>query len=129
MEEVASDQVMEVAYEWLRRRKRYPDFSDIRMCRPRWPQEKLRLQEDLRAGRYRFGLLTRVRLESGEEVDMCLPAMHWLGQDLGFEDSVVCRDDFEFDDDLGACEQVDLKRGREDFALIGDGELNLTFHG
>src|SRR5207253_2377363 len=46
------------------------DASDIWSFRRRWKQEKVRLREDLAAGRYRFGVLSRVTLKTGEEVDI-----------------------------------------------------------
>ena len=71
IEELVSDGVLEASNQWLcRRRKRYPDFSDVWSFRRDWPHEKQRVQAELRAGRYRIGLLTRVRLATGEDADM-----------------------------------------------------------
>jgi len=71
IEDVLSGEVLEMAYAWLcKRRGRYPDASDIWSFRRRWTQEKPCLREDLAAGRYRFGVLSRVTLKTGEEVDI-----------------------------------------------------------
>ncbi len=71
IEDVLSGEVLEDAYAWLcKRRRRYPDASDIWSFRRRWTQEKACLREDLAAGRYRFGVLSRVTLKTGEEVDI-----------------------------------------------------------
>ncbi len=63
--------VLDTAYDWLcRRRRAYPVDADVWSFRQRWPAEKDRLKAELAAGRYRFGLLTRIRLVDGEEVDL-----------------------------------------------------------
>ena len=44
--------------------------ADAWRFRQHWPQDKGRLQADLLAGRYHVGLLSRVTLQNGEEVDL-----------------------------------------------------------
>ena len=68
---IASDSVLDAAFAWLcKRRRDYPDHADVWDFRRQWPAEKERLQADLLAGRYRFGLLCRVELANGDEVDL-----------------------------------------------------------
>ena len=68
---LTSDDVLEAAYDWLcRRRRNYPADADVWSCRQRWPAKKDRLKAELAAGRYRFGLLTRISLGDGEEIDL-----------------------------------------------------------
>ena len=52
----------------------------------RWPQERQRLQADLLAGRFRFGLQRRITLKDGSEIDLWSPrdalvlkCLAWLG--------------------------------------------------
>ena len=55
MEEVASDTVLQQAYEWLcARRKEYSANNDVWNVRRRWAQIKPQLQAALLAGTYRF---------------------------------------------------------------------------
>ncbi len=69
--ELTSDDVLDTAYDWLcRRRRNYPADADVWSFRHQWPVEKGRLKAELAAGRYRFGLLTRITLVDGEEVDL-----------------------------------------------------------
>ncbi len=69
--ELASDDVLDTAYDWLcKRRRNYPADADVWSFRQQWPVEKGRLKAALAAGRYRFGLLTRITLADGEEVDL-----------------------------------------------------------
>ena len=42
---------------------------DVWSFRQAWAQEKDKLKEALAAGRFRFGLLTRITLKDGEEID------------------------------------------------------------
>ena len=68
---IASDAVLDTAYDWLcRRRRDYPADADVWSLRRSWAEEKERIRADLLAGRYRFGLLARVTLKDGEEVDL-----------------------------------------------------------
>ncbi len=68
--ELISDDVLDTAYDWLcKRRRNYPADADMWSFRQQWPVEKDRLKVELGSGRYRFGLLTRVTLKDGEEVD------------------------------------------------------------
>ncbi len=70
LEDLASDIVLDAAYAWLCwRRRRYPADADVWAFRARWPQERARLQAELRQG-YRFSPQQRVRRCSGEAVDL-----------------------------------------------------------
>ena len=69
--ELTSDDVLDTAYDWLcKRRRNYPADADVWSFRQQWPVEKGRLKAELAAGRFRFGLLTRITLADGEEVDL-----------------------------------------------------------
>jgi hypothetical protein len=67
MDEVASIEVLQLAYQWLcRQRKNYPHNADVWHVRWRWEEIRPQLQERLLAGAYRlaqhFGMkLTRPR--------------------------------------------------------------------
>ncbi len=68
---VASDDVLDTAYEWLcKRRRDYPPDADIWSFRHRWREEKAIIKTELLKGSYRFGLLTRVTLNNGEDIDL-----------------------------------------------------------
>ena len=68
---VVADDVLDDAYRWLcERRKRYPDAAVIWTFRQRWPRERERIRQELIAGTYRFGLLSRVRRFSTESLDL-----------------------------------------------------------
>ncbi len=69
--ELASDDVLDSAYEWLcRRRRDYSANADVWAFRRRWPHEKEKIKDELQAGSYRFSLLSRVTLKNGEETDL-----------------------------------------------------------
>ena len=53
-----------------RRRRNYPADADVWSLRRSWAEEKEQIRTELLAGRYRFGLLARVTLKHGEEVDL-----------------------------------------------------------
>ncbi len=58
---ITSDDVLDTAYDWLcRRRRAYPADTDVWSFRQAWPQEKNKIKAALAAGRFRFGLLTRI---------------------------------------------------------------------
>ena len=68
---IASDSVLDAAFAWLcKRRRDYPDHADVWEFRRNWPQEKDRIRAELPSGRYRFGLLDRVALANGDEIDL-----------------------------------------------------------
>jgi hypothetical protein len=68
---IASDSVLDAAFTWLcKRRRDYPDHADVWEFRRNWPQEKDRIRTELPSGRYRFGLLTRITLANGDEIDL-----------------------------------------------------------
>ncbi len=69
--EIASDSILDAAFAWLcKRRQNYPAHADVWNFRRDWPEDKARLRSNLLAGRYRFGLLSRVELADGEEIDL-----------------------------------------------------------
>ena len=71
IEEVAAGEVLDRADAWFcARRKRFPDPCDIGSLRRQWNAEPARVQADLIGGPYRFSLLSRVRLDGGEDVDV-----------------------------------------------------------
>ncbi len=66
MEAIASDAVMEEAYEWLcERRKNYAPDADVWHLRFRWAERKPHIQAALRAGTYRLGAVEC--FQAGEE--------------------------------------------------------------
>ena len=68
---VASDSVLDAAFNWLcKRRRDYPDHADIWDFRRNWPHEKDRIRTELPSGCYRFGPLDRVVLANGDEIDL-----------------------------------------------------------
>lgn len=71
VEEMVSDEVVDQAYAWLcRRRRHFPGCADVWWFRRNWRDEKARLSAELRSGEFRFGLLARRKLKSGDEVDV-----------------------------------------------------------
>lgn len=61
MTEIASDEILEQAYEWLcKRREDYSHNDDVWKVRYRWTEIKPVLQAKLIAGRYRFSPLRRI---------------------------------------------------------------------
>ena len=69
--ELASDDVLDTAYDWLcKRRRNYPADADVWSFRQAWAQEKNKIKAALASGRYRFGLFTKITLVGGEEVDL-----------------------------------------------------------
>jgi RNA-directed DNA polymerase len=71
LDEVLADETISTAYDWLcERRKDYPESADIWSFRRNWERQRQALIEQVRAGAYRFQLLTRVTLKSGEEIDL-----------------------------------------------------------
>lgn len=69
--DVVTDAVLDVAYAWLcHQRRNWPADADVWRLRQRWPLEKARLREELLGGTYQVGLLSRVTLRNGEEVDL-----------------------------------------------------------
>ncbi len=68
---IASDTTLDAAFAWLcKRRQNYPASADVWDFRRDWPREKAYRQLELLAGRYRFGLLSRVELADGEEINL-----------------------------------------------------------
>jgi len=69
--QLASDDVLDSAYEWLcRRRRDYSANSDVWALRRNWPREKETIKCELLSGNYRFSLLTRITLKDGEDTDL-----------------------------------------------------------
>ena len=57
--QLASDDVLDSAYEWLcRRRRDYSANSDVWSFRRCWRHEKLQIKNELLSGNYRFSLLS-----------------------------------------------------------------------
>ncbi len=52
------------------RRQVYPTNSDVWSFRRHWPGEKRRIQADFCAGDLRFGLLDRITLNNGSDIDL-----------------------------------------------------------
>lgn len=79
VEALLTDDILDRAYAWLcHRRRRFPDAADVWSFRRDWSRERVRLRAKLRAGTYRFGLLSRVTLKTGEDVDIwpaCRPSL------------------------------------------------------
>ena len=68
---LASDAVLDAAYEWLcHRRKAYPPNADVWSFRRQWVVEKKRIHANLLAGEYRFSLLDRATLANGSDIDL-----------------------------------------------------------
>ena len=66
MGEIASDAVLDAAYEWLcRRRREAPSCHDVWHLRWSWPEEKPRLQAELLGGSFRLGPSRRILTEAG----------------------------------------------------------------
>ena len=71
LDRLASDAVLNAAYEWLcQRRRDYPDHADVWSFRRNWANEKARIKLELVAGRFRFGLLDRITLGDGDDIDL-----------------------------------------------------------
>jgi len=69
MDEVASDEVLDLAYDWLcRSRKNAGHNSDVWVVRWRWADLKPRVQAELRAGTYRLSPTERYVID-GEAID------------------------------------------------------------
>ncbi len=70
-EGITSDDVLDAAYEWLcRRRRNYSAKADVWAFRWSWPREKDEIKDKLRAGTFRFSLLSRVTLKDGKDTDL-----------------------------------------------------------
>ena len=71
LDELAADDVLDTAYAWLcKRRRDYPANADVWSFRHCWREEKAIIKTALLEGSYRFGLLTRVTLNDGEDIDL-----------------------------------------------------------
>ena len=56
VDQLASDPVLDRAYAWLcRQRRRWPDAADVWSFRRDWAAEKVRIQQELSTGSFRFG--------------------------------------------------------------------------
>jgi RNA-directed DNA polymerase len=66
---LASDGVVESAYQWLcRQRRHWPANSDVWDLRFHWPEMKSQLQRELLAGTYQFAPMSRFVNAEGETV-------------------------------------------------------------
>lgn len=71
LSQLASDDMLDAAYEWLcYRRREYSANADVWSFRRDWAVERERLKEELASGQFRFGLLRRVNKEDGSECDL-----------------------------------------------------------
>jgi hypothetical protein len=71
IEALLTDENLDGAFDWIcQRRKDWPPDADVWRFRRNWPDEKARLRTDLLEGTYQVGLLQRVILVKGEEVDL-----------------------------------------------------------
>jgi RNA-directed DNA polymerase len=69
--QLASDHVLDSAYEWLcRRRRDYSANADVWSLRRHWPHEKEQIKNELLSGNYRFSLLSRITLKDGDDTDL-----------------------------------------------------------
>src|SRR5437879_1908925 len=69
--QLASDHVLDTAYEWLcRRRRDYSPNADVWAFRRDWLREKEQIKADLLSGNYRFSLLSRITLTDDEDTDL-----------------------------------------------------------
>ena len=75
--QLTSDATLEAAFDWLcRRRLNYSANADVWTLRRCWPQEKQIIKDAIAAGDYRFSLLSRITLSTGEEIDL------WAARDV-----------------------------------------------
>ncbi len=63
---LGDDNLSGTAFPWLCQSTVHADVD----VRTRWPEAKAQLQAKLRAGPFRFGVLPRVSLPTGDEVDL-----------------------------------------------------------
>ncbi len=77
MEEIASDDILEQAYQWLcQRKKDYSHNDDVWDVRFRWSAIKPMLQAELIAGRYQFSPLRRIhRMQNPLEIWSALDSL------------------------------------------------------
>jgi RNA-directed DNA polymerase len=69
--QLASDAVLDSAYQWLcRRRRDYSANSDMWSFRRCWQREKEHIKDQLRSGNYRFSLLSRITLKTGDDTEL-----------------------------------------------------------
>ena len=69
--DIVTDAVLDAAFAWLcHQQQAWPAEADVWRFRQHWPEEKAQLRADLLAGMYEVGLLSRVTLQNGEEVDL-----------------------------------------------------------
>ncbi len=61
--QITADPVFEEAFDWLcERRKNYHHNDDVWHLRFHWQRMRVRIQRELREGRYRFAPVRRVRI-------------------------------------------------------------------
>jgi hypothetical protein len=76
LDQLTSDNVLDTAYDWLRRRRReYSANADVWAFRRCWSHEKEQIRGELHSGSFRFLLLSRITLKDGENTDL------WLARD------------------------------------------------
>ena len=70
IEQLASDDVLDSAYEWrYRQRRKYSANVGAWAFRREWAQQKEQIKAELFSANYRFSLLTRITLKDGEDTD------------------------------------------------------------
>jgi len=74
--QLTADAVLDAAFDWLcRRRLNYSANGDVWALRRDWSRQKQIIRNELAAGDYRFSLLSRVTLSTGEDTDL------WVARD------------------------------------------------
>jgi RNA-directed DNA polymerase len=68
--QITSDAVLDAAFWLCRRRLNYSANADVWTLRRDWSHEKLITRNELAACDYRFSLLSRVTLSTGDEIDL-----------------------------------------------------------
>jgi hypothetical protein len=69
--QLASDDALDAAYQGLcRRRRDYSANSDVWSFRQCWQREKERIKAELLSANYRFALLSRITVKTGDETDL-----------------------------------------------------------
>ncbi len=83
LSELTSDDVLDTAYGWLcKGRRDSPADADVWSFRQAWAQEKDKLKAALAAGRFRFGLLTRITVKDARRSISGRRATPWCSRRL-----------------------------------------------
>ncbi|MGD8957360.1 MAG: hypothetical protein PVJ03_08495 [Chromatiaceae bacterium] len=77
---LASDTVMDAAFQWLcQQHRHWPADTDVWDLRFHWPDEKQRIQQTLLRGDYRFVALSRVIILSADSREAGLSLLSCAG--------------------------------------------------